>query len=90
LAILCLGHATGPQTGAHPPCVQAFIFKTQLTSVANEAKHGISFVQAAQIFKGPILKRPDDRKDYGKQRFIALGTYDGEVLRVVFTERDGD
>lgn len=59
-------------------------------STANEAKHGISFLQAAQIFRGPILTRPDDRKDYGEQRFIALGAYDGEVLRVVFTERDGD
>lgn len=59
-------------------------------SAANEAKHGISFLQAAQIFRGPILTRPDDRKDYGEQRLIALGAYDGEVLRVVFTERDGD
>jgi uncharacterized protein len=59
-------------------------------SAANEAKHGITFLQAAQIFRGPILKRPDDRKDYGEQRFIALGAYDGEVLRVVFTQRDGD
>ncbi len=59
-------------------------------SDANEAKHGITFLQAAQIFRGPVLKRPDDRRDYGEQRFIALGTYDGEVLRVVFTERGGD
>jgi uncharacterized protein len=59
-------------------------------SAANEAKHGITFLQAAQIFRGPVLKRPDDRRDYGEQRFIALGTYDGEVLRVVFTERGGD
>jgi uncharacterized protein len=59
-------------------------------STANETKHGITFLQAAQIFRSPVLKRPDDRKDYGEQRFIALGAYDGEVLRVVFTERDGD
>jgi hypothetical protein len=59
-------------------------------SASNEAKHGISFLQAAQIFRGRILKRPDDRKDYGEQRFVALGSYDGEVLCVVFTMRDGD
>ncbi len=59
-------------------------------NAANEAKHGISFEQAAQIFRSPILKRQDDRRDYREQRFIALGTYDGEVLCVVFTERDGD
>ena len=59
-------------------------------SVANEAKHGVSFLQAAQIFKSPVLKIQDARRDYGETRFIALGTFDGEVLRVVFTERDGD
>lgn len=59
-------------------------------SVTNEVKHGISFLQAAQIFRGPILKTEDNRRDYGEQRFIALGTYDNMVIRVVFTERDGD
>mgnify|MGYP003377695681 CR=1 FL=1 len=59
-------------------------------SDSNEAKHGISFLQAAQIFRGPILKTQDTRRDYGEPRFIALGAFDGVVLRVVFTERDGD
>lgn len=59
-------------------------------SAANEAKHGISFLQAAQIFRSPVLRRADNRCDYGEQRFIALGAYDSEVLCVVFTERDGD
>lgn len=59
-------------------------------NAANEAKHGISFEQAAQIFRSPVLKRLDDRRDYREMRFIALGAYDGEVLCVVFTERDGD
>jgi uncharacterized protein len=59
-------------------------------SAANEAKHGISFDQAVQIFRNPWLKRPDDRRDYGETRFLALGVYDGTVLCVVYTERDGD
>lgn len=59
-------------------------------SASNEAKHGISFLQAVQIFRGPILKTSDTRRDYGEIRFIALGVFDSEVLRVVFTERDGD
>jgi uncharacterized protein len=59
-------------------------------SASNEAKHGITFLQAAQIFRGPILKTQDTRRDYGEIRFIALGAFDGEVLRVVFTERDRD
>lgn len=59
-------------------------------SAANEAKHGISFLQAAQIFRGPVLKTQDTRRDYGETRYVALGAFDGVVLRVVFTERDGD
>ncbi len=59
-------------------------------SSSNEAKHGISFLQAAQIFRGPVLKIQDTRRDYGEPRFIALGAFDGVVLHVVFTERGGD
>ena len=59
-------------------------------NASNKAKHSVSFEQAAQIFRGPILKKLDDRFEYGEARFIALGLYDGEVLSVVFTERDGD
>ncbi len=32
-------------------------------SAANEAKHGLSFLQAAQIFRGTILRTRDTRKD---------------------------
>jgi uncharacterized DUF497 family protein len=59
-------------------------------SAANEVKHGISFLQAAQIFRGPVLKTKDARHDYGEVRFVGLGIFDGELLSVVFTERDGD
>ena len=57
---------------------------------ANAARHGVLFLQAAQIFRDPILKAEDIRRDYGERRFMALGVFDGCVLRVVFTERDGD
>jgi hypothetical protein len=67
----------------------AFQWDTE-KSAANEAKHGVSFLQAAQIFRGRILRREDTRRDYGELRFIALGMFDGVVLRVVFTERDRD
>lgn len=59
-------------------------------SAANEAKHGLSFLQAAQIFRGTILRTRDNRKDYGEPRWLALGQFDGVVIRVVYTERDGD
>jgi uncharacterized DUF497 family protein len=55
--------------------------------VTNRRKHGIGFRQAAEIFRGPILVSEDTRRDYGERRLIALGEYDGDVIRVVFTER---
>jgi uncharacterized DUF497 family protein len=54
----------------------------------NRRKHGIGFRQAAEIFRGPIMVSEDSRRDYGERRLIALGEYDGDVIRVVFTERD--
>ena len=62
----------------------------QAKSASNEAKHGISFLQAAQIFRGPILKTQDTRRDYGEHRFVAIGVFDGVILSVAFSERDGD
>jgi len=57
--------------------------------VANQRKHGIGFREAAEVFRGLILVSEDTRRDYGERRMIALGSYDGEVIRVVFTERSG-
>lgn len=59
-------------------------------SAANEVKHRVSFLQAAQIFRGFVLRREDTRRNYGEKRFIALGMFDATILNVVFTERDGD
>jgi len=53
----------------------------------NVVKHGIDFVQASQIFKCPVLERVDTRKNYGEQRIVAVGEYDGIVLCVVYTRR---
>ena len=40
---------------------------------ANQAKHLVSFRQAAEIFRGFRLTREDSRRDYGEERLIALG-----------------
>ncbi len=57
---------------------------------ANQRKHGIGFREAAEIFRGFVVIAEDKRRDYGEQRFIALGEYDGEVIRLIFTERGRD
>lgn len=54
---------------------------------ANRRKHGIGFREASEIFRGLIVVSDDNRRDYGERRLIALGEYDGDVIRVVFTER---
>jgi uncharacterized protein len=56
-------------------------------AAANQRKHGIGFREAAEIFRGFVLLAEDKRRDYGEQRLIAIGEYDGEIIRVVFTER---
>jgi uncharacterized DUF497 family protein len=58
--------------------------------VSNRRKHRIGFREAAEIFHGRVLVAADTRRDYGEQRHVALGEYDGIVIRVVYTQRDGD
>ena len=54
---------------------------------ANRQKHAIGLREAAEIFRGFVLIAEDTRRNYGERRFIALGEYDGEVIRLIFTER---
>jgi uncharacterized protein len=53
----------------------------------NREKHGVSFFTAAAAFRNERLERIDNRKDYGEERWIALGRVGFEVYRVVFTWR---
>ena len=56
----------------------------------NDAKHGVSFETATEVFSDPFaVERLDDREDYGEDRFILIGFAEGTVLTVVYTERDG-
>lgn len=36
-----------------------------------------------------MLRRPDDRSDYGEKRWIALAVIDGIVIVIVYTVRSG-
>jgi uncharacterized DUF497 family protein len=56
--------------------------------LTNRRKHGVGFREASEIFRGYVLIVEDTRRDYGERRFITLGEYDGEVIRLVFTERN--
>ena len=59
-------------------------------SAANEAKHGLAFIDAVEIFARPVLVVEDRRREYGERRWNALGEVEGTVLHVTYTERDED
>lgn len=54
------------------------------------AKHHVDILNAALIFEGPTLKRADNRRDYGEERWISMGMVDDECFIVVHTDRDGE
>ena len=54
---------------------------------ANLKKHGIDFVDAEKIFRGPTLTAEDTREAYGEQRFLTLGLLADQVVSVTHTER---
>jgi len=55
---------------------------------SNTAKHGIDFEFAKEIFSGIWLSKPDLRKDYGEDRFLAIGVLEEFVLLAVYTIRE--
>ena len=59
-------------------------------NAANIRKHGVDFADAPRLFDGPMLVKPDRRRDYGEKRFIALGTIEGIIFSLVYTDRSAD
>lgn len=56
----------------------------------NIQKHGISFEQACDIFKGFVIQRVDDRFEYGETRYISVGRIGTvTIAAVVHTDRSG-
>jgi len=56
----------------------------------NTRKHGFHFADAAEMFSGPLLVRPDTREDYGELRWIGIGTINGRFAFTAFAERPDD
>lgn len=53
----------------------------------NIQKHGIDFNEAVEVFANPLETRRDNRKNYGEQRWNALGTSRGVMLVATYTFR---
>lgn len=57
-------------------------------AAANARKHGVSFEQAALAFRDLFaVEWIDTRESYGEERMVLLGTSQGQILAVVYTER---
>jgi uncharacterized DUF497 family protein len=58
-------------------------------NLENFRKHGVKFEDACCVFNDPSLSQEPDDRDYGEERWIAIGRVDSEILVVVYTERNG-
>ncbi len=55
----------------------------------NIRKHGLDFVDAHEIFNGPMVVKLDTRFDYGEERWIGIGLVGGMICAVaVYVERE--
>ena len=53
------------------------------------AERALDFADAGQIFAGRTMTLPDERRDYGEQRFITAGWLRGRFVVLVWTPREG-
>ena len=59
----------------------------QAKNRANILKHGIDFADIPPVFDRPMLIEPDERKQYGENRWIGLGMFpNGIEVVLAFTE----
>lgn len=56
---------------------------------ANIRKHGLSFADAWEILKAPMLVDVDDRFPYGEERWVGIGRLQSRIV-VVCTELDDE
>ncbi len=56
---------------------------------SNLSKHGLDLADAEAVFAGAAFTRPDDRRNYGEQRFVTVGYLNGRMVVIAWTPRDG-
>jgi uncharacterized protein len=59
-------------------------------NIENIRKHEIDFADVSDMFDGPMLIEPDDRFDYGEDRWFGIGFLGNGIAVVIWTERYGD
>jgi len=58
-------------------------------NVANGFKHGVAFEEIHGFQWDTVLEVPDERKDYGEPRWIAIGLIGPRLHTLVYTLRNG-
>jgi len=53
----------------------------------NRRKHGVALAATAVLFEGLILRQPDDRFEYGEERWPTVGRIGDQVLAACYTMR---
>jgi len=53
-------------------------------------ERNLDFADAEAVFAGPLVENPDDRFDYGEERFITVGYLGERMVVVVWTARGED
>jgi len=53
---------------------------------SNLAKHGFDFTDAHLVFNMPMVIEFDERENYGEDRYIGIGLFQGRVVVIVYTE----
>ena len=56
----------------------------------NIQKHTLDFADAHLVFDYSMLVNLDDREEYGEDRWIGIGLFEGRIVVVIFTEPDED
>lgn len=54
---------------------------------ANQAKHGVSLVEAESFEWDEAVIQADSRKEYGEGRYVAVGPLKGRLYVLVFVVR---
>ena len=55
---------------------------------ANKARHRVDFLVVVDFDWDSALVAPDDRYDYGEERYVSIGPINGRLHVLIFTRRD--
>ena len=59
-------------------------------NLVNIRNHRIDFADVSEMFDSPMLIEPDERFDYGEDRWVGIGFLQNGVAVVIWTERQNN